>query len=57
MEEILKNWKKELKSLYSFKNRLIKEYSKHESKTTKKSFNIVCAKIEILEKCIKLEKF
>lgn len=57
MEELLKNWKKELKELKDYKKRLVAEYSKRPNGRTEKSFNLVCGKIETLEVCINLQKF
>lgn len=57
MEELLKDWKKELESLYKYKKKIIEEQSKRPSIRNEKSFNLICGKIETLEVCIKLEKF
>ncbi|MBQ2639291.1 MAG: hypothetical protein IJF92_00795 [Bacilli bacterium] len=57
MEELLKNWKEKLKDLKSYQKMLYNEYAKTGNEAAKKSFDRVTGKIEVLEKCIKLEKF
>lgn len=57
MEEILRNWKNELKELEQYNMKLVKEYCKTQSASTAKTIAVNKAKIEILKKCINLEKF
>lgn len=61
MESIIKNWKNELKELRNYKNCLVKELIgsvTQERKTEiERIYYKVCGKIEVLEKCLKLEIF
>ena len=52
MEEIIKKYEKELEELKTYRNELLDEYSKKESKETRDTYYRVSGKIETLGKIL-----